>query len=529
MALPVNLGVVTLQGSFVKPDGEGGSPDTGFVTIRSDVVISSAGGSVGPFYFRAELVDGGFLIPGVPVTDDPDWSPAGWTYLIKESLSGSVRTYYVAIPSNMAGTTVDLSTLAPAQQIPDFDTYVLRSQANTPNGYAALDSDGYVDPDVLPGGLGGSVSWSSVTGKPTTFPPDAHTHDDRYYTEAEVNTALSGKSDTGHTHAGGASPTEVTFVAQPTRPHANGLLYYNSDENALEFHNSFTGIRHQVGMEDWVLVRNESGSSIAEGKAVYINGSSSGTGHPTIALARADDPTTTVAVGITTMVIPNNSLGIITTDGVVHCNTSGFTAGGSVFVSPTVAGDLTQTAPTAPNYRMRLGICGRSHATLGTIIVTPTAAALANGSANQFLSIHPTNGRQQWKTIQGTTGKVTVTHADGTTTVSVPASGVVATVATLSDAATIATDASAGSHFRIVLAGNRTLGTPTNPTDGQRVLWEFIQDATGGRTITLNSSFVNFTGTTITLPAGANKRAYMGAVYKASTSTWDVIAFAVQP
>lgn len=28
----------------------------------------------------------------------------------------------------------------------------------------------------------------------------SHTHDDRYYTESEMNTKLSGKSDTGHTH-----------------------------------------------------------------------------------------------------------------------------------------------------------------------------------------------------------------------------------------------------------------------------------------------------------------------------------------
>lgn len=30
---------------------------------------------------------------------------------------------------------------------------------------------------------------------------DGHTHDDRYYTEAEIDTKLSGKSDTGHTHS----------------------------------------------------------------------------------------------------------------------------------------------------------------------------------------------------------------------------------------------------------------------------------------------------------------------------------------
>ena len=43
-----------------------------------------------------------------------------------------------------------------------------------------------------------------------------HTHDDRYYTESEVNTKLSGKSDTGHTH------TKSQITDFPTSLPANG-------------------------------------------------------------------------------------------------------------------------------------------------------------------------------------------------------------------------------------------------------------------------------------------------------------------
>lgn len=45
-----------------------------------------------------------------------------------------------------------------------------------------------------------SVAWENVKDKPTTFPVEAHTHDDRYYTETEINAKLDGKSNTGHTH-----------------------------------------------------------------------------------------------------------------------------------------------------------------------------------------------------------------------------------------------------------------------------------------------------------------------------------------
>ena len=43
--------------------------------------------------------------------------------------------------------------------------------------------------------------WDSVTGKPTTYPPTSHNHDERYYTETEIDTKMSGKSNIGHTHA----------------------------------------------------------------------------------------------------------------------------------------------------------------------------------------------------------------------------------------------------------------------------------------------------------------------------------------
>ena len=40
-----------------------------------------------------------------------------------------------------------------------------------------------------------AVAWDNVGGKPSTFPPSSHTHDDRYYTESEINTKLSSKVD----------------------------------------------------------------------------------------------------------------------------------------------------------------------------------------------------------------------------------------------------------------------------------------------------------------------------------------------
>lgn len=44
-------------------------------------------------------------------------------------------------------------------------------------------------------GSANSVSWGNVSGKPSTFPPTSHTHDERYYTEAETNNLLNGKAN----------------------------------------------------------------------------------------------------------------------------------------------------------------------------------------------------------------------------------------------------------------------------------------------------------------------------------------------
>ena len=45
-----------------------------------------------------------------------------------------------------------------------------------------------------------AVPWSGVSGKPSTYTPSSHTHDDRYYTESEVDSKLNGKASSSHTH-----------------------------------------------------------------------------------------------------------------------------------------------------------------------------------------------------------------------------------------------------------------------------------------------------------------------------------------
>ena len=44
-------------------------------------------------------------------------------------------------------------------------------------------------------------TWTDITGKPSTFTPASHNHNDLYYTESEINNLLGDYSKTNHTHS----------------------------------------------------------------------------------------------------------------------------------------------------------------------------------------------------------------------------------------------------------------------------------------------------------------------------------------
>ncbi len=78
------------------------------------------------------------------------------------------------------------------------------------------------------------------------------------------------------------------------------------------------------------------------------------------------------------------------------------------------------------------------------------------------------------------------------------------TVVNLTDAATITVDASQGNDFRVTLGGNRAIGNPANPADGQVIAFVLTQPASGGpHTVTWGSAYSFGSGSAPTLSTAA--------------------------
>ena len=99
-------------------------------------------------------------------------------------------------------------------------------------------------------------------------------------------------------------------------------------------------------------------------------------------------------------------------------------------------------------------------------------------------------------------------------------------VVNLTDAATIAVDASVGNDFRVTIAGNRTMGTPVNPKNGQQVIFQVTQGSGGPYTLTWASGYAF----PVSLPqpslsTGAGQTDLFAFVYNNSDGTWLFAGF----
>lgn len=227
-----------------------------------------------------------------------------------------------------------------------------------------------------------------------------------------------------------------------------------------------------LGVDSHVLGRNNSAFPIVRGEVVLVNGASAG--NLTLAKALGDtDPNTSNTIGLASENISNtgpNTTGMVITSGLLrNLNTSTFTTGQLLYVSPTVAGQLTNVRPVAPNHAVRVGYVVSVHPSQGIIYV-----AVSNGyeldelhdvnypttpATNDFL-VYVTN---RWENQTAATARTSMgLGALATTT---PAAGVATFLATPTSAnlAAALTDET-GTGAAVFATSPALAGTPTSTT-----------------------------------------------------------------
>jgi len=169
-------------------------------------------------------------------------------------------------------------------------------------------------------------------------------------------------------------PFNPAYAGPPA--HVEGLVFWDDTDHTISLMPDVSGSVLQVGQENWVRVKNNSGVLIENGDAVYQV--SADAGIPTIAKAKADSVSTSIVIGVATADIAIGAVGIITTQGLVRgINTVGLATTDTLFLSATTAGEWSNTLPDSPSFAVALGkpiVIGADGAILVNIIQSQTLA-----------------------------------------------------------------------------------------------------------------------------------------------------------
>jgi hypothetical protein len=365
-------------------------------------------------------------------------------------------------------------------------------------------------------GIGTTSPFSKLTiqGTVGTMPLSVASSSGRIVLEVEqsgnvgISTTTAGfpLSVEGVAHAG-----SLNLLASSSPTYRAGTLTYDTGNESLTFFNNDSNVALQIGQEQWVRVRNDTGSTIVNGAAVYISGTHA-SGIPNVSLARADAGATAIVTGLATESIANNSIGYITSTGLVRgLNTSGFSNGATVYLSATTSGALTNVVPSSTypttTYRIRVGIVTNSNSSNGTIHVTPTTGFPASGPAGGLLTVSTTTGMLGW-TSTSTLGLQPsgnyITSLTGDVTASGPGS-VAATLATVNGnvgsfgGSTAIPNFTVNGKGLITAAGTNAVIAPAGTLTGATLAANVLSSSLTSLGTIANLTFTNATGTNLRL------------------------------
>ena len=190
--------------------------------------------------------------------------------------------------------------------------------------------------------------------------------------EVEVNKRYGRGSDVVIPYPEKLVTPEIDFTQGLTHTMQPARLAWNDTDQTLDLGMEY-GVTQQIGQETYARVGNTTGATIPNGTVVGFAGATSNALLVAPYLADGSTPTLYI-LGIMTHDLPDSGeKGYCTTWGFVRgLNTSAFSPGDILYASPTTAGALTKTKPTAPNNVIPLAACIVSDATNGVLFVRPT-------------------------------------------------------------------------------------------------------------------------------------------------------------
>jgi hypothetical protein len=166
-------------------------------------------------------------------------------------------------------------------------------------------------------------------------------------------------------------------VSNSAVPTAVGTMSWNNTDGTADLKLKGGNVTLQVGQEQVTRVVNKTGGNLLEEnyQAVYISGAQGQRLKVDLALA-VTDATSAGTLGLVTENINNNQEGFVTSSGLVNeIDTTGdlqgetWADGDILYLSPLVAGDITNVKPLAPDHTVIIGFVVYSHAIHGKIYV----------------------------------------------------------------------------------------------------------------------------------------------------------------
>lgn len=147
------------------------------------------------------------------------------------------------------------------------------------------------------------------------------------------------------------------------------------------------GMRFYADADVLLEVRNGTGSQIDKGTPVYVSGTHT-SGKANVTAAQADSSSTMPAIGLMSDDLAAGAEGFAVAAGILRnldTDTPAWEAGTALYVSPTTAGQLTSTRPTANDHLVqKVALVSRRHHTAGSVIVM--GAGRTNDIPNDILN-----------------------------------------------------------------------------------------------------------------------------------------------